>query len=558
MKFCRVLLASIAACVWLTSCGGGGGGGDAQSGSWLTFSPSAVDLTVYQGEPVSFTVKANSSKTIAERIYLGVIDTVGLVTPNVEVVANTKTNYSATFGTNPKLPVGTHNSFLQVRICLDDAFSCKLPYPDSPWQVPIRIKVLPATNLTPLTKLDGERPWGTINGNSSHNAYFSRPVAAENFTRRWVIPNKINDRVSKDYDYSPMNIVGDAIITSDTSFQPLGGFLQSQSEFDGKINWKVDLGENSAQTSSDKYVAVSDGRVAVVVRPYNFTSIASVPGVLRVFSAKTGQLQGNSLAVFGAAPFFAGNDIFLGDGNYNSKEGIYRYDVSSGALVWKTGLAAGFIGFSTPAADSRYVYGFQDARSVAGQLVVIDRATGVAGTNIAVPGTSHSDYYGPLVPVLGNNGMVFVQSSGYPFAASGVNPGYTGHLSLVGFDTVAKSLKWTLRGYYQSNPVDAAGTLYVVNGNILEARKPADGTLLWSWPVPEPYDLRLINIIVVGNLVFLSGRTSTYAIDVTTHQSVWSYPVSGDLAVSDNGVLYIRSNFRGGRGSDIIVAFNLR
>lgn len=294
--------------------------------------------------------------------------------------------------------------------------------------------------------------------------------------------------------------------------------------------------------------------MAVVVRPYNFTSTASVPGVLRVFSAKTGQLQGNSLAVFGAAPFFAGNDIFLG-GNY-SRGGIYRYDVSSGALVWKTELAAGFIGFSTPAADSKYVYGFQDAYSVAGQLVVIDRATGVAGTNIAVPGTNHSDYYGPKVPVLGNNGMVFVLSSGYPIAASGVNPGYTGHLSLVGFDTVAKSLNWTLRGYYQSNPVDAAGTLYVVNGNILEARKPADGTLLWSWPVPEPYDLRLRNIIVVGNLVFLSGRSSTYAIDVTTHQSVWSYPVSGDLAVSDNGVLYIRSNFQG--GSDVIVAFNLR
>ncbi len=555
MKFCRVLLASIAACVWLTSCGGGGGGGDAASGGWLTFSPSAVDLTVYQGVPVSFTVQANSSKTIAERIYLGVIDTVGLITPNVEIVANTKTNYSATFGTNPNLSTGTHNSFLQVRICLDAAITCKLPYPDSPWQVPIRIKVLPATNLTSLTKLDGERPWGTINGNSAHNAYFSRPVAPENFTQRWVIP-------ITSLGLSQMNIAGNAIISSATAtsqYSDRGGYLLSHSEFDGKLNWKVDLGENSG-LSSQRFTSLSDGRVAIVTRNSAVISNTHSPSVLRVFSATTGQLQGSSLPVFGASPFFAGNEIFLSD-SYSDVRGVYRYDVNSGALAWKTELAEGSSGFSTPAADSRYVYVFHDPEgivrkgayeyvSVSGQLVGLDRVTGLVGFNITVPGAS-SLGVDLQVPVLGNNGMVFIESGAI----------YSDYLhSLLAFDTSAKTLKWTLTGNFLSNPVDAAGTLYIKNGQSLEARKPTDGALLWSWPIPEKFVFTNIpgNIIVVGNLVFLSGRDSTYAVDITTHQSVWSYPVPGNLAVSDNGILYIRSKFFSDLIPGKLVAFNLR
>ena len=314
MKFCRVFLASIAACVWLTSCGGGGGGGgDASSGGWLTFSPSAVDLTVYQGEPVTFTVKANSSKTIAERIYLGVIDTVGLITPNVGIVANTKTNYTATFGTNPNLPVGTHNSVLQVRICLDDAVTCKLPYPDSPWQVPIHIKVLPATNLTPLSKLDGDRPWSSVNGNNSHNAYFSRPVSPENFTRRW-------SALSGFYKDSPLIIMsGDLIHLASSK-------MEAQSEFDGKPRWASLLG-------SDSYIpGVSEGRIMVLGT--NTIGLGCCYP-LRLYSAKTGQLQGQSdNLVSGFAPFFTGNSVYLG-GRFQGKAELARFDVNSGALVWR-------------------------------------------------------------------------------------------------------------------------------------------------------------------------------------------------------------------------------
>jgi hypothetical protein len=36
-----------------------------------------------------------------------------------------------------------------------------------------------------------------------------------------------------------------------------------------------------------------------------------------------------------------------------------------------------------------------------------------------------------------------------------------------------------------------------------------------------------------------STNTTIYAIDTTTHQSVWSLPTSGYLALSEYGVLYV-------------------
>ena len=561
MKFCRVFIASIAACVWLTSCGGGGGGDtststnatgqaiNSPSGGWLTFSPSTVDLTAYQGEPVTFSVIANSSKTIAEKINIGVIDTAGLITPTVRIVANTKTQYTATFTSNPLLPLGVHNSLLQVRICLDEPSVCKQPYTDSPWQVPIRIKVLPATNLTPLTKLDGERPWGTVNGNNSHNAYFSKLVTPDNFTRRWVKPSS---QVGGGY-VSPMNIANDSIISGVTSRNFIAQLsLTSLNEFDGKSTWEI-ASTGYVSFSIDYFSALSDGRL-MVFRPYPTYDGARTTGTLGLFSAKTGQLQGqgqggNLPFVFGLAPFFAGNSVFLG-GSFGNKAEIYHYDASSGALIWRAELSAGSFGYSTPAADSRYVYAFHDPQglstgSVAGKLVGLDAATGAVGLNIPVSGTKSYAVF-QQAPVLGANGMVFVES-GADTSAMGVGN------KLLAFDTTAKSLKWALNGNYRSNPVEAAGTLYVLNGQLLEARRPADGVLLWSWPVPIPIDILSIpaNIIVIGNLVFLPGQRSTYAVDVSTHQSVWSYPARGEMAFSDNGILYILQSFQ-------LVAINLR
>ena len=47
------------------------------------------------------------------------------------------------------------------------------------------------------------------------------------------------------------------------------------------------------------------------------------------------------------------------------------------------------------------------------------------------------------------------------------------------------------------------------------------------------------DVLLTNNLVYLSTNTTIYAIDTTTHQSVWSMPTSGYLALSEYGVLYV-------------------
>ena len=84
--------------------------------------------------------------------------------------------------------------------------------------------------------------------------------------------------------------------------------------------------------------------------------------------------------------------------------------------------------------------------------------------------------------------------------------------------------------------------MYVLNaaGNQLEARDLATGALQWTWVVGNAQEsLPVGNVVVTDNLVFLSTNVATYAIDLGTHQTVWSTPYVGSLAISSNRVLYI-------------------
>jgi len=61
-----------------------------------------------------------------------------------------------------------------------------------------------------------------------------------------------------------------------------------------------------------------------------------------------------------------------------------------------------------------------------------------------------------------------------------------------------------------------------------------------EWKISAPAGITFMSdVLVTDNLVFVSTNAGTYAIDRTTHQSVWSYPQFGSVAISANGVLYI-------------------
>ena len=49
-------------------------------------------------------------------------------------------------------------------------------------------------------------------------------------------------------------------------------------------------------------------------------------------------------------------------------------------------------------------------------------------------------------------------------------------------------------------------------------------------------------MLLTQNLVFVSTDNATYAIDRTSHATVWTQPFPGKLTLSANGVLYINND----------------
>jgi outer membrane protein assembly factor BamB len=141
----------------------------------------------------------------------------------------------------------------------------------------------------------------------------------------------------------------------------------------------------------------------------------------------------------------------------------------------------------------------------------------------------------------------------------GANTIYAGNLSnknsnsIVSFDTLNKAVRWSIRGAYSGNPAYAGGALFASNNSpfALEVYNEADGTKLWSWTPPVGNGQFVSDVLVTNNLVFVSTDTNTFAIDRSTHLPVWTYAASGSLALSANGILYIKGTYS-------IVAINLR
>lgn len=130
-------------------------------------------------------------------------------------------------------------------------------------------------------------------------------------------------------------------------------------------------------------------------------------------------------------------------------------------------------------------------------------------------------------------------------------------------DLAGRRIRWQQQGQFVSHPVAGAGVVYVGNAQSasVEARDVVSGNLLWRWSLPMPQESGFDNtLILTNNLLFVAGRRNTFAIDLVSRQTVWSYPFGGQIAISAQGVLYIMNTALIGanNGSGVVVAINLR
>jgi len=145
---------AMVAALFLAGCGGGGGGGDSapptsppSSANYkLTFTPSTLTATVTGGTSLALSVDAQLDRTIADTVNVAIIDTRGVITPDITLTPLSQTAYRATLFTAPSLAVGNHTGSLEVRLCRDVPTTCASPIPGSPWQLPYNLTVTTAVS----------------------------------------------------------------------------------------------------------------------------------------------------------------------------------------------------------------------------------------------------------------------------------------------------------------------------------------------------------------------------------------------------------------------------
>jgi hypothetical protein len=139
----------------LAGCGGGGGGSSSGNGGGttapaaspaLTFTPATVTGNVPAGLTLTASVIASVTRpsdfSNATNVTALVVDSAGILLPNVQLVQDSSTQYHAVLQTVPTLAAGNYKGSFSVRLCRDSG--CASQFPGSPVALPYDITVLPA------------------------------------------------------------------------------------------------------------------------------------------------------------------------------------------------------------------------------------------------------------------------------------------------------------------------------------------------------------------------------------------------------------------------------
>jgi hypothetical protein len=523
---CLVLISSV-----LCACGGGGtqngGGGNPPAVnlpggdvSTMAASGTAVTLDVpIQPANFAFSGTLNATASDADGVFMSTVS-----------VNTDGGNYTLSLSTSPTAPSGHHTGSVTIQLFSDS--NCTVPQQVPSISVPFDISILssvspwPGDNLTTLSAWGGAPDWTTFQGNSAHTGYVPVTAKPKQFRTRW----KMTAAMVRGQFYDLMN----TLTTADGLFYVArNNMLYAYKELDGSMVWQYDF--SSLTYPSVNPPAVSNGVVYIAAGQQSSTfmfAFNAADGSPIFKTPMTSQWE-NYLA-----PTIGPQGIYTNAGAYG---GLYAFD-TSGTQLFTSAMAQ--TSLWTPAVDATGVYTY-----TGGVMKVVDPGSGAVLHSISDPTFTNYVYEISGSPVLGATGSVFVAN----YVNSLLNGGAIGN-TLTNFNLNTDSIAWQVAGVYPSTPAYAGGVLYVANENPvrLEARAEVDGALLWFWVPPQAGDTNFKSeVVLTNNLVFVSTNLATYAIDRTSHKTVWSYPLMGRLALSRNGILYIQ-------GATVLTAINLK
>lgn len=363
----------------------------------------------------------------------------------------------------------------------------------------------PAATLGVTDPWPAAPEWTTFQGNETHTGYVPVSCDPRAFKLAWTTPP-----LAAQVALNPATAGAGKV------------FVSTQSYFGKNLLFALDMGTGGVLWSYDFGGIHAVHPPAFAGNRVYLTTSGNVDAFLWCFDAATGtplfrSAYGNQWERY-FAPIIIGDRVYMGGGTYG---GMCCFDATNGTKYWSAILNQ--YDQWTPAYANGRVYAYTGSYSP--KVSVLDASTGLSVGDIPDPGFVWNGWSMNEAPTLGSrNNLVAVQQGGS---------------RLVSFDLAGSRLEWVLNGTYKGHATIANGVIFVFNNSQLEARSETDGSLLWIWIAP--LETPTGTLVATQNLLFISTATKTYAVDLSTHKAVWSYPKGGLLAISQSGTLLISS-----------------
>jgi outer membrane protein assembly factor BamB len=428
--------------------------------------------------------------------------------PQVEVLGDGR--YRVTIATSDMQPAGTYRGTLRLRMCAETP--CVHPIANTGASAPYRIDV---AWVNP-----GE--WEMFQRDAAHTGYVPVPLRASRITKSWEYVGSPGH-----YSVAPGGVAtgeGRAFLSQHDGQEWAIGGLHA---VDGSVAWIRQLDElNAPAYSQGRVYASTDDKL------WSFDATDGAP----VFGSSIPGAWNHVLS-----PTISGGIVYTNAGYYGGN-GIHAYDADDGLPLW---LVEGYVTGTTPAVRGDKVYYYD-----ADKLRMFDAFDGTAAGEIADPNE-------PIIVTDDLRRAPMLGSTDHVIMFSGTETSPFGRF-LVDYSPATGTARWRTAKKYFTDPATAGGVIYAGSNNpkSFDAIDEATGAILWSWVPPSTSDLRLQNnIVLTRNLAFVSTNRAVYAIDLSTRQPVWSYPVSGTLSISGDGRLYLMQTSESQSGR--IIAFRL-
>jgi outer membrane protein assembly factor BamB len=512
----------------LAACGGGSSGDGSTpannaAGNWLTFNPAAPSVTQLEGESASVTLTATATRTFSAPFNVAIIDPAGVISTQVDISAQSPTEYRAALRTSPSLRAGDHSTMLEVRLCEDAPMTCARPLPGSPWRVPLKVQVKPVADakgrLTLVTPTASVTTYPGESASFSIEAHLSAELIARGGQIGVFDPASITVAPPSELTLGSTGKYVFRLSTATSNALAIGTHTS---------NLEVRMCEDDVRVCRQP-IAGSPWIVPLTLRvlsPNNLTALAPVDG-LGAWSTYQGNAAhtGHVAASFDPARFSRRWKV--------ESLGIWTREYNSAAID-----------------NGRAFFVRADANGRA-ELVAVSEDTGEAAWTVAL-GTLHQ----VNAPAAGN-GRVYLTSTGHSDSFLWVYDQANGTLlrkevlssqwpsysapTLLGTDV------YTVNGYYGgiSKYSDAQGEFkwhggganagwspstdgrfvyaYSTPDNILNVFDAADGSKAYSIGAPYPFSTYFISrpVVLTDTQQAIVGDGNLAAFDVKNHTRSW-------------------------------------